>query len=94
MQDNAALKLLEVQTFQFMSLYVVKKFKTCVPGTEEHLESLENLQRIIQVELSIIGDAKDLDLAKIKEYDQEVRALKIYRVFYPLKVLKTFSNNP
>ena len=56
-----------------MNLYVAKKFRTCVPGNKEHLESIKSLKRIIELELSIIGDAKDLDLTKIKAYDQEIK---------------------
>ena len=63
-------------------------------GTKEHLESLKSLKRIIEVELSIIGDAKDLDLNKITTYDQEITASILYKFFYPLKVLKTFGDFP
>ena len=75
-----------------MNLYVAKKFRTCVPGNKEHLESLKSLKRIIELELSIIGDAKDLDLTKITTYDQEITAFKLYKFFYPLRVLKTFGD--
>ena len=56
-----------------MNLYVEKKFRACLPESKEHLKSFKNLKRIIELELSIIGDVKDLDLTKIKTYDQEIK---------------------
>ena len=92
MLENTHLTKLQLRIFDFMNFYVVKKFRTCVPGTKEHLESLKSLKRIIELELSIIGDAKDLDLTKITTYDQEITAFKLYKFFYPLRVLKTFGD--
>ena len=79
MLENNLLTQLESSIIHFVNLYVVKKFRTCVPGTKEHLESLQNLKRIIEIELSIIGDAKDLDETKITKYDQEIIAFKLLK---------------
>ena len=73
MLNNNHLTLLESSIFNYVNFYVEKKFRTCLPESKEHLKSFKNLKRIIELELSIIGDAKDLDLTKIKTYDQEIK---------------------
>ena len=72
----------------------MKKYKNCLQQTKENLESFKNLKRIVEVWLSIIGAAKDLDREKLIRFDEEIRCFKIYKLFYPLKVMKTFDGYP